>query len=508
MKILPYIIGLILLANVFACQRETTYPLAMQQAESLMNTRPDSTLYLLQGMADNVSTLPEEAQMYYHLLTIQAKDKQYITHTSDSLINSIVSFYENYDDNDRLMMAYFYQGSTYRDMNNAPRALKAFHQAIDAGKETDNLTLLGQTYGQMGTLFTYQKLYDEALGAKQKALQLYTQQKDSTRFPYLNRDIARIYSAKHKNDSALYYYQKANSLASQLGFRKHEILISSELGCFLYEINQPQKAKEYLLGIKTHSSQTSNALLYLGHIYKDEDKLDSARIYWLEVLKYGNIQKQRSAYLYLSQIENIQNNKKQSEIYKRCYQQIMDSIHNITQTDTIIKHHLTYKYEKAEKKNQQLQKEKKFYKNGLYFLISTLLISLFCYGFIMFSKMRTHKTPEILESNFLQSNIYQHFRAISRKEKKANEEDWILLQKELDKTYNEFTQRISYLYPSISQQELKICCLIKLKMSNREIANTLYATDSAISMARKRLYKKMVGAEGSGEQLNSFIIDF
>jgi hypothetical protein len=45
-------------------------------------------------------------------------------------------------------------------------------------------------------------------------------------------------------------------------------------------------------------------------------------------------------------------------------------------------------------------------------------------------------------------------------------------------------------------------------MSNREIANTLYATDSTISMARKRLYKKMVGAEGSGEQLNSFIIDF
>ena len=129
MKILPYIIGLILLANVFACQRETTYPLAMQQAESLMNTRPDSALYLLQNMADSVSTLPEETQIYYHLLTIQAKDKQYITHTSDSLINRIVSFYEEYNDNDRLMMAYYYQGRVYRDMSDAPRALKAFQRA-------------------------------------------------------------------------------------------------------------------------------------------------------------------------------------------------------------------------------------------------------------------------------------------------------------------------------------------------------------------------------------------
>ena len=138
-QLLPIFIGVILFA-LSACQRETTYPLAMQQAEALMNIHPDSALHLLQGMADSIFTLPEEAQMYYHLLTIQAKDKQYITHTSDSLINRIVSFYEEYNDNDRLMMAYFYQGSTYRDMNDAPRALKAFHQAIDAGKETENLT--------------------------------------------------------------------------------------------------------------------------------------------------------------------------------------------------------------------------------------------------------------------------------------------------------------------------------------------------------------------------------
>ena len=232
MKTLRYIIGIILLANFFACQRENSYPLAMQQAVILMDTRPDSALHLLQNMADSVSTLPEEAQMYYHLLTIQAKDKQYITHTNDSLIKRIVEFYEDYDDNDRLMMAYFYQGSTYRDMNNAPRALKAFHQAIDAGKETDNLTLLGQTYGQAGTLFSYQELYDEALEAKQKALQLYTQQKDSTRYPYLNRDIARIFHAQEKIDSALVYYQKALDWGIDNLHQRNNIL--SEIGCLYY----------------------------------------------------------------------------------------------------------------------------------------------------------------------------------------------------------------------------------------------------------------------------------
>ena len=357
MKILPYIIGFILLANVFACQRETTYPLAMQQAESLMNIRPDSTLYLLQGMADNVSTLPEEAQMYYHLLTIQAKDKQYITHTSDSLINSIVSFYEDYDDNDRLMMAYFYQGSTYRDMNNAPRALKAFHQAIDAGKETDNLTLLGQTYGQMGTLFSYQELYDEALEAKQKALQLYTQQKDSTRYPYLNRDIARIFHAQEKIDSALVYYQKALDWGIDDLHQRNNIL--SEIGCLYYYKEEIGTAKSILNTVLSEKPNANNALLFLSLIYKKEELLDSAYHYANKTLLYGDINKKRSAYKLLAEIEDKKRNMAKANTYRYKYFELQDSINYHTQTETIGKLHLLYNFQKAEK-----EKDMSFPKKG------------------------------------------------------------------------------------------------------------------------------------------------
>lgn len=53
-----------------ACQRHAVYPPVMQQAESLMNTRPDSAWQLLQGMEDTVPMLSEEARMYWHLLGI------------------------------------------------------------------------------------------------------------------------------------------------------------------------------------------------------------------------------------------------------------------------------------------------------------------------------------------------------------------------------------------------------------------------------------------------------
>ena len=192
-----------------ACQQRTAYPPAMQQAEKLMDTRPDSALHQLQGMADTLTMLPDEAQMYYHLLTIQAKDKQYITHTSDSLINRIVSFYEDYGDKERLMMAYFYQGSVYRDMNDAPRALKAFHQAINAGKNTENMILIGQTYGQMGSLLAKHKLYDEALEVYQVCLLFYQEVNERKRIPLVMRNIARMYDAKNANDSAVFFYEEA-----------------------------------------------------------------------------------------------------------------------------------------------------------------------------------------------------------------------------------------------------------------------------------------------------------
>ena len=102
-------IGLLSVIALMGCTRHVSYPETILQAEICMDAYPDSALHLLSNYGDSVDALPDEAQMYYHLLTIQAKDKLYITHTDDSLINRIVRFYEKTDNPDRLMLAYYYQ---------------------------------------------------------------------------------------------------------------------------------------------------------------------------------------------------------------------------------------------------------------------------------------------------------------------------------------------------------------------------------------------------------------
>ena len=335
-QLLPIFIGVILFA-LSACQQETTYPLAMQQAESLMNTRPDSALHLLQGMADSVSTLPEEALMYYHLLTIQAKDKQYITHTSDSLINCIVKFYEEYNDNDRLMMAYFYQGSTYRDMNDAPRALKAFQQAVDLN--VPDQTLLAKTYSQMGTLFMYQGLHDEAIRVNRKSIKLYLSQGKRNKISYFQRDIVRMYDMKNMADSALYYYKEACQTALTDGDSVRYYGILAEFGGYYYEIGRTDEAKQILKHVESSMFIRNKSHIYsiLGNLYHHIQKWDSSYYYNKKVLEVGNINKIYNSYVELSILESQKGKQQKAIQYLRKAVELNDFVQNMKQTETITK---------------------------------------------------------------------------------------------------------------------------------------------------------------------------
>ena len=93
MKHLP--LYMILLLFLAACAgRRADYPERLQRASQLVEARPDSALGYLDSLGMPLSGLPEEARMYAQLLRIKANDKLYIPHTSDSVINRIVKFYE------------------------------------------------------------------------------------------------------------------------------------------------------------------------------------------------------------------------------------------------------------------------------------------------------------------------------------------------------------------------------------------------------------------------------
>ena len=455
-RLLHIFIGVILFA-LSACQQETTYPLAMQQAESLMNTRPDSALHLLQGMANSIFTLPEEAQMYYHLLTIQAKDKQYITHTSDSLINRIVSFYEEYNDNDRLMMAYFYQGSTYRDMNDAPRALKAFHQAVDLN--VPNLDLLAKTYNQMGTLFMYQGLHDEVIRVNRKAIEIYLSQGKRNKISYALRDIARMYDIKKEKDSALYYYKEACNITLADGDSIKYYGILGELGGYYYNIGCIDKAKKLLSKVEKESKQKNKTHIHinLGNIYEKKQQWDSAHHYYKKVLTNGSIHKICYTYYNLGWMESRKGNDSKAMEYMKQYVQLKDSIDKIKETETIAKINALYNYQHTTEENASLKLniEKEKNENLLLLLILSCMTILSLLVFYHIKK----KSQERLRIARILKQIEEDKYANSLTIIKENE-------KEISRL-NITVQQCDHL-----QRELNLLQKEMLKLRNREIIKT------------------------------------
>ena len=397
MKARLYILVLLLVIGWSSCTRRTTYPLFMQEAVKCMDNRPDRALELLKYLEDSLPNMPEETQMYYHLLCIQAKDKQYITHTDDSLINCIVEFYENRDDADKKMMAYYYQGSTYRDMNDAPRALKSYQQAVDVSSPDNDL--LPKVYNQMGNLFAYQDLYDESIEANRKSMEFYIRQGKSNKISYSLRDFARMHNIKEVTDSASYYYEKAceTALAGKDSIRYYEIL--SEYGGYLYSISQSIEAKRILKSLEHNRYIRNKSHIYfiLGYVYNDTQQWDSAFYYNKKVLATGSIDKKYNSYINLAKLEEKKYNKNEALQYLKKAILLNDSIQKITQTEAVAKINSLYNYQHTEAENNQLKIKQKNQSILLLCLIfSILLIS----GYLLF-RIKQKKAYILLQESRL-----------------------------------------------------------------------------------------------------------
>ena len=113
----------ILTALLAACTETTGYNTTLVQADSLMASHPDSALRMLQGIpAESLKTKADRA--YHALLLTQARDKNYIVQTDDSLIRIAVRYYDSMRDNRMQARVYYLWGSVCRDKNRQTEAIE------------------------------------------------------------------------------------------------------------------------------------------------------------------------------------------------------------------------------------------------------------------------------------------------------------------------------------------------------------------------------------------------
>ena len=88
----------------------------------------------------------------------------------------------------------------------------------------------------------------------------------------------------------------------------------------------------------------------------------------------------------------------------------------------------------------------------------------------------------------------------------SGEDEWALFQENFDLIHENFFRKLTDQYPALTPSDLRLCALLRLNYSSKEIAKMLNLTLRGVEAARYRLRKKLNLNEE--ENLASFIINF
>ncbi len=278
MKQLVHILLILVVGTaLWGCRHSRTVA-ALVEADSLMWTRPDSSLALVQSVSPD--TLDDENRAYHALLLTQAQFRNNIYPDTDTIINRALDFYADNHNRERLTRSLIYKGAVYEFSGRHRDALNNYFIAENNASSDDHINL-AQIYMRIG--YTYNKEYArdmDEIRCYDKALKQYTIIDNKTQMGVCEGNIASAYR-KICVDSAYSHY------------RKCLLLLNPVKDSVLYWTYRAQLARAYLIGEKYREAISvsldcydnlpipRNEVLYdLTDGYLKLNRLDSAEYYF------------------------------------------------------------------------------------------------------------------------------------------------------------------------------------------------------------------------------------
>ena len=168
---------LIVLLSI-ACNTRVNYNKYLIAIDSLIVQQPDTALSMLEAFPTN-SLQTQADSAYYDLLMTEARDKNYIIQTNDSLIQSALTYYNGTNDIEKRARAHYYSGCVDRDSQRRTESMTQYLIAKPLAEKAGERRLLSLIYLNIGYLYYSQNLNTQADSSYQLAQQIGIQLKDS-----------------------------------------------------------------------------------------------------------------------------------------------------------------------------------------------------------------------------------------------------------------------------------------------------------------------------------------
>lgn len=390
----------------FSCHQVSQQHPILEQAEKVMSEHPDSALFLLEQVAAP-EKMPERDYATWCLLITEARDKNYIEHTSDSLINVAIQYFEKKKDINRLSEAYYCQGRVLSELSVSEEALTAYLKAKELVRETSDRDLEARINNHLGTLYWENRKFKESLVCYQKSYRNYKICRDTIGIINTMQNIGECMRESGQLDSAYHYLDGALKLARQGGITSYTAYLLSSLGNIYTEKKLYEKALAYKKASLNYSEKRNtiySCYYSIGKLYGNLHKLDSALLFAEMALASTDLYVECGANWLIYTLYVKKQDYKKACTYNERYLLLRDSIEQVYQPQKLAKVEALYNKERLiSKQNQQMHTAR----SRQDFLLICFLCACLAIGIvyvIMFQIISKHKLRNKEIQKLLQKN--------------------------------------------------------------------------------------------------------
>ena len=534
-----------LVVTLVGCDHEAR--VLLERAEAFLPAEPDSAEMCLNGI-EEPARLGNESRALYGLLRTYVENRQGKEVKSDLLIRDSYEYYREASDagqtiDMKLMRHYaqscYYMALYYSSCDSTKQCEDMLHQAIKYSEKCEDWHTCYLAYTQLGRTTRWGNP-DYATQQTLKALEIYHKVNDDVNNEVLI--LGKIAGCSTSLDTVLKYYMKGYALAEKNHLVKSQNQMCMGLANTYCYMGEYKKALNYAQkGITTSdSTMLVPSLLTLAQCYYDCDSLDKAK----EIL--NTIQCDSNDYInkYIA-LRDLSDIAFKQQDYHSLYTYVDSAyeclearfFHAQSEKDDYYQTNLIMELEK-----EQIQHEAERNKWVLGFIIVCLvLLSLYIYNVLRnrvvverhkrlnhilvqrFENMKhlqerheqerviadrekeiqhqreiihqKAKTLAVLQQHSLEK-LGHHRESISKKDvahmtKKA----WKEFEQLINETDNDFVEKLRKQHKDFKEEDIQLCMLVRMKMTNATIAKFFLITESAVKKRKSALKK-------SGFQIN------
>ena len=542
-RTLEYILCCLLTLSFTGCQDRKGTAAVLKEAEALMYTRPDSALQILKTISQPEKLTGQE-QADYALLLTQARSRNRITATSDSLIRIASDYYQDSNDKARKAKAFLYLGDVYMDMQNHVEAMKALKQAEEVLDDAE-ASVQSLIYSNLAYLNRESSNYELAWKYYQNALIIDKANGDtewvvSNLINLLNLPLPTL------QDTLTNYIVQLEevllSVTSDLQSKAY-----NNIGIYYRKKNLPGHAANYFRkAIHASVSVPYRAYLNLAQIYDEEGNTTRADSLYQMALQSPVWA--TKAYIYEALYNRYLDAHRYQEAteYMKCYQLATDSFYTQRQALEIQELQTKYDFEVLARKKTETENRLLRITVG-----GSLLLFLSILAVYYFKKKYTRQLQDL-------ENLIRQINELENKEKDmedlvstlneslerstvlSNEflrvkgkwtdsedilalgvyirlkrdlslynpsSDLPLLEHWLDIVYNQFASRLTSEHRNLTVSELSVCYLHRMGYSILEISQAMHVKTDSIKRYIYRACANM-GIPQSREEFAKYISKF